>query len=225
MRIVYITQRLPFGSGETFVIPEVEALLQAGHEVLILPRIPGKRIIHGDVRALLPRTRRLPGAAALGACVAAHVAREPSKALQALWRLRHTRPRWRAILNARATAQGIWAGKIARAWGADHIHAHWSDLTSTLAMSASAVSGIPWSFTAHRYDILRNNLLAQKLRSARFGRFISKETLAMVLPGPGRCDGAGDSAAHGGGASPRSGTASAASRNADRALCRPACSG
>ncbi len=33
MRIVYVTQRLPFGEGETFVVPEVEALLAAGHEL------------------------------------------------------------------------------------------------------------------------------------------------------------------------------------------------
>ena len=38
MRIVYVTQRLPFGEGETFVVPEVEALLAAGHEMMIVPR-------------------------------------------------------------------------------------------------------------------------------------------------------------------------------------------
>ena len=92
-------------------------------------------------------------------------------------------------------------------------------------MSASAVSGIPWSFTAHRYDILRNNLVAQKLRSARFGRFISKETLAMVrslVPADAM---ARAILLHMGGCFPAFRTASAAARNADRALCCPACSG
>jgi glycosyltransferase involved in cell wall biosynthesis len=180
MRIVYVTQRLPFGTGETFVVPEVDALLGAGHEVLIVPQISKEPVVHDDVGALLPRTLRLPGAVGLATTVAAQIVREPRETLQAFWRLRHTRPRWRAILNARATAQGIWAGHLAKAWGADHIHAHWAYLTATIAMAASAVSGIPWSFTAHRYDLVRNNLLAQKLRSARFGRFISQETLAMA---------------------------------------------
>jgi glycosyltransferase involved in cell wall biosynthesis len=179
MRIVYITQRLPFGSGETFIVPEVQALLDAGHEVLIVPRISRDQIIHDDVTDLLPRTRRLPGTVRLAIGAAAQLVREPHRTQQAFWVLRHTRPRWRAILNARATAQGIWVGQVAKAWGADHIHAHWAYLTATLAMGASAVSGIPWSFTAHRYDLVRNNLLAHKLRSARFGRFISQETLAM----------------------------------------------
>jgi glycosyltransferase involved in cell wall biosynthesis len=90
------------------------------------------------------------------------------------------------LFNARATAEGVWLAGVARAWGADHIHAHWAHLTATLAMGASEVSGIPWSFTAHRYDIVLNNLLAEKLRSARFGRFIAREMLdhARRLVGP-----------------------------------------
>src|SRR5205085_3997090 len=42
--------------------------------------------------------------------------------------------------------------------------------------------GIPWSFTAHRYDVVLNNLLAEKLRAARFGRFIARDTLALAAP-------------------------------------------
>ena len=47
-------------------------------------------------------------------------------------------------------------------------------------MGASAATGIPWSFTAHRYDVVLNNLLTEKLRSARFGRFIADEMLAIA---------------------------------------------
>jgi glycosyltransferase involved in cell wall biosynthesis len=177
---VYVTERLPFGAGETFIVPEVEALLAAGHQVLIIPRISKDPVVHDDVGALLAHTRVLPGAVGIAVAVASALARDPRRSLLAFWRLRRTRPRWRAILNLLATAQGIWVGRLAKAWGADHIHAHWAYLTATLAMGASAISGIPWSFTAHRYDIVRNNLLAEKLRSARFGRFIAQETLALA---------------------------------------------
>jgi colanic acid/amylovoran biosynthesis glycosyltransferase len=180
MRIVYVTQRLPFGTGETFIVPEINALIAAAHELLIIPRISKDPIVHDDVGALLARTRMLPHSFSTAAVVASTVARQPGRSLRAFWRLRRTRPRWRVLLNLLATGQGIWVGRVAKAWGADHIHAHWSYLTATLAMAASAVSGIPWSFTAHRYDIIRNNLLAEKLRSARFGRFISRETFALA---------------------------------------------
>ena len=49
-------------------------------------------------------------------------------------------------------------------------------------MSASEFSGIPWSFTGHRYDVVLNNLLVEKLRSARFGRFIARRMLEMRSP-------------------------------------------
>jgi colanic acid/amylovoran biosynthesis glycosyltransferase len=180
MRIVYVTQRLPFGDGETFVVPEIEALLTAGHDVLIIPRQAAGPILHNDARALLPRTRVLPGAASVAGSVAAALARTPHDTAAAFWGVRRTRPRRRALANAQAAAEGMWVGQVARGWGADHIHAHWAHLTATLAMSASMATGIPWSFTAHRYDVILNNLLTEKLRSARFGRFIAREMLAIA---------------------------------------------
>lgn len=182
MKIVYVTQRLPFGEGETFVVPEVEALLAAGHDLLIVPRLSREPVVHDNVGALLARTRALPHAVAVAGAVAEAFARAPRRTAQAFWRLRQTRPRRRAFSNAIATAQGIWLARLARRWGADHIHAHWAHLTATIAMAASAMSGIPWSFTAHRYDIFLNNLLTQKLRSARFGRFIAQDMLAEARP-------------------------------------------
>ncbi len=180
MKIVYLTQRLPFGMGETFIVPEVARLLAAGHELLIIPRFSKDPVVHDDGGALLANTRTLPRTIEIAAAVAAAMAREPRRSLQAFWQLHRTRPRRRALSNAVATAQGMWVARVAREWGADHIHAHWAHLTATLAMGASAVSGIPWSFTAHRYDVVLNNLLAEKLRSARFGRFIAQETLALA---------------------------------------------
>ena len=180
MRILYVTQRLPFGDGETFVVPEIEALIAAGHDVLIVPRESTGPVLHTDAQALLSRTRVLPGAATVAGSVAAALARAPRGTAHAFWDMRRTRPRRRALANARAAAEGMWVARIAREWGADHIHAHWAHLTSTLAMSASITAGIPWSFTAHRYDVILNNLLTEKLRSARFGRFIAREMLSIA---------------------------------------------
>ena len=175
-----MTQRLPFGDGETFVVPEIEALLGAGHDVLIIPRHASAPVLHNDARALLSRTHVLPGPLAIVGAVAAALVRSPARTAGAFWAIRGTRPRRRALANARAIAEGIWVARLARRWRADHIHAHWAHLTATLAMGASRVAGIPWSFTAHRYDVILNNLLAQKLRSARFGRFIAREMLAVA---------------------------------------------
>lgn len=186
MRIVYVTQRLPFGAGETFIVPEIEALLAQGHEVMIIPRRSRDPIVHDDVGTLVARTRVLPRAGGIAAALARSLVLSPRRTLSALWWVRRSRPRRRGLSNLIAAAQGIWLGRVARSWGADHIHAHWAHLTATLALAASTVSGIPWSFTAHRYDVVLNNLLDRKLRSARFGRFIAREMLALAgtLAGP-----------------------------------------
>ncbi len=180
MRIVYVTQRLPFGIGETFITPEIEALVAAGHELLIVPRLSSDPIVHDDVAALLKRTRPIPGLRQTSAALAFTLARQPGRLASAFWALRHSRPRRRVVYNTLATAQSAWLASVAREWRADHIHAHWAHLTATLAMGASRLSGIPWSFTAHRYDVVLNNLLGEKLRSARFGRFIGREMLEVA---------------------------------------------
>jgi hypothetical protein len=180
MRIVYLTQRLPFGEGETFIVPELEALIALGHELLIIPLRSGDPVLHDDVGPVLARTRVLPRVPRLAAAVVSAAVRHPRRTAGAFWRLRRTRPRRRGLSNAVAIAQGLWVARVARAWGADHIHAHWAHLTASLAMGAGALSGIPWSFTAHRYDIVLNNLLAEKLRAARFGRFIARQSLSLA---------------------------------------------
>ena len=49
-----------------------------------------------------------------------------------------------------------------------------------MAMVASELSGVPWSFTAHRGDIVQNNLLALKVENASFVRYISQSGAQMA---------------------------------------------
>jgi len=57
--------------------------------------------------------------------------------------------------------------------GVDHIHAYWLSAPATVAFVASEVLGIPWSSSAHRWDIYEQNLLSRKARTASFVRTIS----------------------------------------------------
>ena len=75
---------------------------------------------------------------------------------------------------------------VAPTWRVQRIHAHFASHTATCAGIASAVSGIPFSFTAHAYDIyctalsLRNGTLDWKLRHA-IQVFVISEHGANVL--------------------------------------------
>jgi len=85
-----------------------------------------------------------------------------------------------AVKNLTIVPKALWLAGVAARWNADHIHCHWAGTTATMAMLASQLSGIPWSLTAHRWDIVENNLLATKVRSASFVRFISEDGLRMA---------------------------------------------
>ncbi|KIX84466.1 glycosyltransferase family 4 protein [Thermus filiformis] len=181
MRLLYITSTLPFGPGEVFLYPEIEELQRRGVEVRVVPMYPRGPLVHPEAHSVLNQTvsepliswRVLRGALEM-------LLRSPLKALGAL-RLLLT-PNLRHLLkNLAVYPKGLWLGKLAREWRADHIHVHWAATTASMAMVASAVSGVPWSLTAHRWDIVENNLLRKKAEQACFFRCISEKTKAMAL--------------------------------------------
>jgi glycosyltransferase involved in cell wall biosynthesis len=81
--------------------------------------------------------------------------------------------------NACVLPKAAWLSDLATRWSADHIHCHWGGTTATMAMAASSMCGIPWSLTLHRWDIVEDNLLAEKAESATLVRFISQDGLRM----------------------------------------------
>ncbi len=85
------------------------------------------------------------------------------------------------IENLRIFPKALWLARLARREAVDHIHSHWASTNATTAMIAGELTGIPWSYTAHRADIVLNNLLKRKTESALFGRYISKSGLRMAV--------------------------------------------
>lgn len=176
MKIVYVTVSLPYGPGEAFIIPEVQELRRRGHDVLIVPRSPSGSIVHNDARSMQDIALREPllsGRIVSGAysnfCGCSRNARQ---ALRLLCRSRNLRV---LLKNLAVYPKGLWLAKICAQWGAEHIHSHWASTTATMAFVASMVSGIPWSFTAHRWDITEQNLLEVKVSHASFARTISEQ--------------------------------------------------
>jgi glycosyltransferase involved in cell wall biosynthesis len=66
-----------------------------------------------------------------------------------------------------------WAYELKRR-GATHLHAHWATEATTVAMIFSWLTGLPFSFTAHAYDIfLQPQYLGRKLTEASFAVTVS----------------------------------------------------
>jgi colanic acid/amylovoran biosynthesis glycosyltransferase len=184
MKLVYITTVVPTeNSAEAFFAPEIREIARRGVSVLVVPRSgrvssagDGERDCLGET--LVTPLFSIPILAAAFMNAVLHRVR--------VWRILYLLFRSRDLgvflKNLAVLPKGLWlAGKI-RQWGADHIHAQWTITTATMALVTSEFSGIPWSVTAHRGDIVENNLLSEKVNRAAFVRFISRSGMDLARP-------------------------------------------
>jgi colanic acid/amylovoran biosynthesis glycosyltransferase len=78
-------------------------------------------------------------------------------------------------LSKRLVILSAHYARLVRALKIDHLHATFGTTPATIAMLTSWLSGVPYSFTCHAYDIfLPNPLLELKLKHARFMTTISQ---------------------------------------------------
>jgi glycosyltransferase involved in cell wall biosynthesis len=175
MKLIYVTARLPYGRQEPFLIPEITELSRRGNEVILAPARPSGPLVHTDAKRLLPSSICTPLMSfAVLRAAALEALRAPAACARALSRLMRSRSPRILLKNISAYPKGLWLGRLARQIGADHLHAHWAGVSATMAMIASEVSGIGWSLTAHRWDIVEDNLLREKARGACFVRAINE---------------------------------------------------
>ncbi len=181
MKLLYITVSMPFGSGEEFFIPEVQEFLRQGHEVLIVPRSPAGELMHCEALELESRTLacRLYSWGIVFAS-ARECLVHPIRSWKTMRFLFSSRDWVTFARNLAVFPKGLWIGGLARRWRANHIHAQWASTTATMAMVAGEMSRTPWSFTAHRGDIVQNNLLTVKVAKASFVRYISKNGILIA---------------------------------------------
>jgi colanic acid/amylovoran biosynthesis glycosyltransferase len=173
LNLIYVTAALPFGPEETWITPEIVELESRGHRVTVIPIRPSREIVHEDARRLTGSTIAEPllSPSVLGSALA-EIVREPTRTLRSALLIAHSR-NGRVLLNNLAVfPKGLWLARLARRQNVDHIHAHFASTNATVALVAGLVSGIPWSFTAHRWDISENNLVRKKVRAATFARVI-----------------------------------------------------
>jgi glycosyltransferase involved in cell wall biosynthesis len=175
MKFTIITAQAPFGRGETFIIEEIIFIKKAGFEPLIIPRNPPKKIFHKKANLLLPNAIQLPlfNLKIIRAFLFAIFHKE-------IWHVilsisRHSRKTIIFIKNLAVIPKGIFIAGLLKKEDIKHIHAHWGSTTATMAYVTSKLSGIPWSLTLHRWDIKENNMLKEKVNSAKFIRCISKD--------------------------------------------------
>lgn len=176
MRIAYFVSSYP--SVPTFILNEMVEVQSAGHEIVIVPLKSSRpsaacQNVHDRVRPANVFHVSLINLKItwLALCM---LMSHPLRVLHTLVGLH-----WAAGLNpyAHASLIAIVPKALAAGWflgqaGVNHLHAHFATHATTCASIAGKVSGLPFSFTAHAYDIychslkLRNETLSWKIRQA-----------------------------------------------------------
>lgn len=187
MKILYITAQTPWGKGETFILEEMLNMKYQGVNLLIIPRNPPKEIFHKEAIKLLENAVWLP-LINLKMIIIFFIS---ILSKPCLWKilfsiLRYSRS-WRIMVkNLVVLPKGVFIANMIKNDNIDHIHAHWGSTTSTMAWIISELTGIPWSFTLHRWDIKENNMLSKKIKTAKFVRCISEHGKSELLEIIGR---------------------------------------
>lgn len=172
----YVLRKFPVLS-ETFILNELLALEAQGVPLHVFSLAPPRdpRYHEGIARLKAPITY-VPGPLELRTL------------LRHNWRLcrRHRKRYLRQLLRVLLTFRPslLWrflqAGHVAdraRRFKVRHLHAHFANRTTTVAFQASRILKIPYSFTAHAFDIHRDanrRVLSRKMRHARFVVTVSR---------------------------------------------------
>ncbi|HEY1883287.1 MAG TPA: glycosyltransferase family 4 protein [Candidatus Cybelea sp.] len=171
-RLILVTARFPFGSQEAYLNVELAELARHFDDVVVVPARPpaseARYSVPDNVTVLewpLFNAEILRRAAATAAVAPLRAARTFAKIVGS-----HDPGR---LKNLAVFVKGLALGHWAAEHRVDHIHAYWMSTPSTVAMVAASTSRLPWSATAHRWDIYERNAFDVKERSVEYVRAIS----------------------------------------------------
>jgi glycosyltransferase involved in cell wall biosynthesis len=183
--LIVVTSRYPFASQEAYLTTELRELQQHFDNVVVVPVRPPA----SPARHMVPKgVTVLPWPLFSGELLwraAKVVATRPKVCFQMVADVLTSRDPGRAknfAVLLKALALAHWA----KQHRATHIHAYWISTPATVAMIAAKISGLPWSSTAHRWDIYERNAFDLKESSLSFVRAISARgarDLRRQMPG------------------------------------------
>jgi len=179
LRVAYVTALFPYEQGEGFLIEEVRALGSLLELFVVPVRLQTREPYHPVEGAkVLPRP--LIALDIIAGSLIEFLTR-PLRSLRSIATvLRADRRPAIRLKNMAVVPKALWLSRRVRLLRIRHIHAHWAGTSATMAWLAADVAGVPWSLTAHRWDIDEGNALAEKLHSATFTRAISQRGLDQL---------------------------------------------
>jgi glycosyltransferase involved in cell wall biosynthesis len=183
--------------SQTFVLTEIVALERSGVPLRIFSvKDPGGEPVHAKVAQVRAEVTYLSFRGSWRRIVRANL----RLALELRWR--YARALMHAIAYGRVGVvrrffQAVYLAHLLRREPVEHLHAHFATAPTLLAMFASELTGIPYTFTAHARDIYvdtQRKLLRKQIEQARavvtvsqYNRRYLKEQICPLSSGKVHC--------------------------------------
>jgi len=146
MKVAYLLNVFP-ALSETFVLNEVLEMEALGVEVQVFARQPRQEEKRHEQLTLLrrPPVYVSPSRAQKADSLLRYGLRHPAR-LEKTRRLAHGKPHWQLT-------HAVHLARLVEAFGAERIHCHFATAAADFGLYVAALTGLPFSFTAHAYDI------------------------------------------------------------------------
>jgi colanic acid/amylovoran biosynthesis glycosyltransferase len=185
LKVAYVMSRFP-KLTETFVLFEMLAVEEQGVDVALYPLLRERApVLHPDAIRLTEHAHFQPFLS--GPILRSQLLflrRNPRAYLGTLWRV--VRGTW-GSLNFFAGAVAIFpkvvhAARLMMAEGVDHVHCHFSNHPAAAGFVIHRLTGIPFSFTAHGFDLhVDRRMLCVKVAEAAFVVPVSEYNRELIV--------------------------------------------
>jgi colanic acid/amylovoran biosynthesis glycosyltransferase len=179
MKVGYVVKRFPRAS-ETFIGQEILGLERLGVEVVIFALRPNDRSVEHEWLAKLSAPVYTFEPQGFSTCWRAlqERSRSSSQQRQAVHAALLTAFDHPKRSGKRYLVESWWIGEMSRVLGIQHLHAHFANHPTFVAMLSHRISDLPFSFTAHAKDIYLDgptpDLWRRQLDEAAFGVTVSE---------------------------------------------------
>jgi len=182
-RVLYVVSLFP-ALSETFIVREINALIEHGVDVRILSlKRPRERMVQPQAAALFDRALHPADRWRALATACSVVLSRPALTLRFLATM--LRELWRQPATFAKSLVAVYRalGRIDEIRGFDPqlLHAPWATYPATVAWFLSRLLGRPFSFTSRAHDIfVEDHMMARKLESAALAVTITEHNVRFM---------------------------------------------
>ena len=171
-KVAFVVSKFPC-YDEAFILREIDSLSKMMDIAIFSLKRSNEEIIHDEAKVLLPKTTYIPYFFSWG-IFGAHIQvmfRHPIRYWRAFFRVVFGNIKSPEFLLKSLIffPKSVFLAKWIKKTKVTHIHAYWATYPATVALVASEITKIPFSFTGHAHDIyLDTTHLKEKMKHASF---------------------------------------------------------